>query len=361
MNKSIIAAAILASGAGVASAQSGITIYGIADAGYVRESGGAGGVVSKLTSGVGSHSRIGFRGNEDLGGGLSALFTLETGFRIDTGEVDTAGTFFNRQAFVGLKSNIGQLTLGRQYTPWHQALSQIGDPFGTGYAGGSKNVFPDFGTNVRSSNTILYTSPNIQGFSGDFAYSFGEQIGSNESGRQFGFSFGYANGPLNVRLAYNNKNNDIAPAPGVTPVSRSIARNTLVVANYDFKVVKAYLAFGVDKGFNSAPLGNPNNPFGNVLAPVASTDSNEVLLGATAPVGPGTLLVTLMRKNDKGNLDQDADSWGIGYQYPLSKRTNVYAAYGAVINDNGAGYTVNNNTESGSGDHAFNLGIRHTF
>lgn len=170
MNKKIIAAAILAAGAGAASAQSGVTIYGIADAGLVRESGGVANY-TKLSSGVASASRIGFRGVEDLGGGMAAIYTLETGYRIDTGDVDAAGTIFNRQAFVGLKNGAGTLTLGRQYTPWHQALAQVGDPFGTGYAGTSKNQFPDSGTNVRASNTVLYTAPVINGFSADLGKS----------------------------------------------------------------------------------------------------------------------------------------------------------------------------------------------
>ncbi|RJG09399.1 porin, partial [Massilia cavernae] len=114
MNKELIAAAILAGCAGGAFAQSSVSIYGIADAGFVRESGGTAGTVNKLTSGAAAASRIGFRGTEDLGNGVSALFTLETGFRLDTGEVDSAGTIFNRQAFVGLKSKAGTLTLGRQ-------------------------------------------------------------------------------------------------------------------------------------------------------------------------------------------------------------------------------------------------------
>jgi predicted porin len=358
MKKTIIAA-ILAAGAGAASAQTNVTIYGIVDAGLVRETGGLANY-TKITSGVGSASRIGFRGTEDLGGGMSALFTLETGTKIDTGEVDTAGTIFNRQAFVGLKSNAGTVTLGRQYTPWHQALAQVGDPFGTGYAGSSKNQFPDSGTNVRTSNTVIYSAPATMGFTADVAYSAGEQAGSNSAGRQFGGSVGYANGPLNVRLAYNNKNSDVAPATGVTAVSRDIGTNTLLAANYDFKVVKAYFAYGVDKGFNSAPLGNANNPFGGVK-PTPSTDGNEILLGLSAPVGPGTLLASVMRKDDKTSFNQDSRAWGVGYLYPLSKRTSLYTAYGRIHNKNGAGYTVANNTESGTGDRAFNLGVRHTF
>jgi predicted porin len=324
MNKKIIAAAILAAGAGAASAQSGLTIYGIADAGYVRESGGASGIINKLTSGVGSHSRIGFRGTEDLGGGLSALFTLETGFRLDTGEVDTPNGFFNRQAYAGLKSRLGTLTLGRQYTPWHQALTQVGDPFATGFAGGSKNLFPDFGSNVRTSNTVMYSMPATEGFTADLAFSLGEQPGSTEAGRQIGASVGYTNGPLNARFAWNLKNSDIAAAAGVTPVSRSLGRNYLLAANYDFKVVKAYFAWGVDKGFNSAPLGNNSNPFGRAIPPTPSTDSNEILLGVSAPIGPGTLLASYMHKNDKTSFDQIMRLRS-ATSYKLSKRTGCTA------------------------------------
>lgn len=359
MNKKIIAAAVLAACAGGASAQSAVTIYGIADAGLVRESGGTANF-TKVSSGVASASRIGFRGTEDLGGGVSALFTLETGYKIDTGDVDTAGTIFNRQALVGLKSGAGMLTIGRQYTPWHQALAQVGDPFGTGYAGTSKNQFPDSGTNVRTSNTVMYTMPVVKGISADLAYSAGEQAGSNAAGRQFGGSIGYAAGPLNVRLAYNNKNSDVAATTGVVAVSRSIGSNTLLAANYDFGAVKAYVAYGVDKGFNSAPLGNANNPFGGVK-PTPSTDGNEILLGLSAPLGAGTLMASVMRKDDKTSFNQDASAWGVGYLYPLSKRTGLYTAYGAIKNKNGAGYTVANNSESGTGDRAFNLGVRHTF
>ncbi|MDB5906335.1 MAG: porin [Massilia sp.] len=360
MNKNIIAAAVLAACAGGAWAQSSVTIYGIADAGLVRESGGVGGSVSKLTSGVGSASRLGFRGTEDLGGGMAAVFTLETGYKIDTGEVDTAGTIFNRQAFVGVKSSGGMLTLGRQYTPYHNTLAAVGDPFGTGFAAGSKNLFPDSGTNVRTSNTVIYATPVMSGVSADLAYSMGEQAGSISAGRQFGGSIGYTSGPLNVRLAYNNKNSDVSATTGVTAVSRTIGTNTLLAANYDFGAVKAFFAYGVDKGFNSAPLGNANNPFGGVK-PTASTDGSEVLLGLSAPVGNGSVLAAVQRKNDKTSFDQDATGWGVGYLYSLSKRTVLYTVYGTIDNKNGAGYTVANNTETGTGDRAFNLGVRHTF
>jgi opacity protein-like surface antigen len=190
-------AAAAATAATAAQAQTQVQIYGIMDAAIVGEHGGNASPSTKITSGAASASRIGFRGTEDLGNGLSAFFTLETGAKIDTGELDASNTIFNRQAFVGLKSRAGEVALGRQYTPWHLALVAI-DPFGTGYAGTSKNLFPDNGSNVRTSNTITYKSPKVNGFDGELAYSVGEQSVSS-AGRQFGGAVGYAAGPLVLR------------------------------------------------------------------------------------------------------------------------------------------------------------------
>jgi predicted porin len=352
---SIIALGLLGAGA---QAQTNVTIYGIADAAIVGERGGSAGELTKVTSGAASASRLGFKGSEELGGGLSAFFTLETGGRIDTGEVDAAGTIFNRQAFVGLKGNAGAVALGRQYTPWHTTLVAV-DPFGTGYAGTSKNLFPDSGTNVRTSNTVTYASPKMHGVDLALAYSVGEQSASS-TGRQFGGAVGYAQGPLMVRLAYNSKNGDVSAAPGVPAVSRTLGRNTLLAATYDLKVVRFHAAYGIDKGFNAAPLGNANNPYGG-LKPTPSTDGDEVLLGLSAPLGRGTLMFSAMHKNDKTAFNQDASSWGIGYLYALSKRSGLYAAWAHIRNQNGAGYTVANNTESGTGNTGYNLGMRHTF
>lgn len=354
MKKAALIALGLAAGAG-AHAQTNVTIYGIVDAALVGESGGSAGHVTKVTSGAGSASRIGFRGTEELGDGLAAFFTLETGARIDTGEVDAAGTIFNRQAFVGLRTKAGSVALGRQFTPYHTTLAAVADPFGTGYAGTSKNLFPDNGTNVRASNTITYASPKVNGVNVDLAYSAGEQTALS-AGRQFGGAIGYAAGPLTVRLAYNSKNTDVA----ATGTNHDLGRNTLLGANYDFKWVRLYAAYGIDKGFNSATLGNANNPYGGVK-PTPSIDGRDMLLGFRAPVGPGTLMFSTMHKDDRTHFNQDATSWGIGYLYDLSKRTGLYAAYAHINNKNGAGYTVANNSESGSGNTGYDLGIRHTF
>lgn len=359
MSKTLFVTALALSLANIAQAQTSVTLYGIADAALVRESGGAAGPQNKLTSGAASASRLGFKGSEDLGAGMSALFMLEMGYKIDSGEVDTASTIFNRQAFVGLKGTAGTVTLGRQYTPWHNALASVGDPFATGMAGGAKNLFPDSGANVRSSNTVMYASPVLHGLSAELAYSAGEQA-SIASGRQFGGAIGYVAGPLSMRLAYNSKNSDVAPAAGVTAISRDNGRNALLAANYDFRVVKVYFTFGCDKGYNSAPLGNAANPYGGVK-PTATVDGNEMLLGLSAPLASGTLLASYMRKNDKTVFDQDAHAWGLGYLYPMSSRSTLYGSYAVISNRHGAGYTVANNSETGSGNHGLNLGLRHTF
>ncbi|RJG20892.1 porin [Massilia cavernae] len=362
-----IAAALSATFAGAVSAQSNVTMYGTVDAGFVRESGGVAGTVNKIGSGIGSVSRLGFRGSEDLGAGLSANFVLELGAKIDTGEIDTAGSIFNRQALVGLKSTtLGALTLGRQYTPYYTTLSTVADPFGTAYAGNIKNLFPTAGNNTRTSNMVLYTSPSVQGWSGELAYTMGEQAGSNTAGRQLGAAIAYSAGALNARLGYNNRNNDISAAAGagmtppVAASSRDIGTNTVLAANYNLGVVKSYAAYGRDKGPNSAPLPNSANPYGGVR-PTASTDSSDCLLGLTAPVASGTVIASYIGKDDKSAFNQDARQWGLAYSHPLSKRTNLYGAYAKIRNKNGAGYTVGNNGEAGSGDQAINLGMRHTF
>jgi len=351
-----VPALVLGTLANGALAQSNLTLYGLMDAGMVHESGGAAGSSTKLSSGVGTASRLGFKGQEDLGGGVSAVFTLESGILIDTGAQDAAGKAFNRQAFVGLESKtLGSITVGRQYTPTYNALGQVGDPFGSGYSGSAKNLFPVAGRNLRADNSILYTSPNWNGFNANVLYSLGEVSGNSKAERQINLSLNYSGGPLNARLTYNNRNNDTAS------VENPSGRNIMLVANYDFRIVRMYFAYSDDEGLNSAPLNNSTpRPYGRDFQP--SLKGNDMLVGASIPVGAaGTVMTSYIRKNDKTLLNQDASQYAVGYLHKLSKRTGVYASYGRIINKNGAGYTVGNNSNAGTGDKAYNLGIRHAF
>lgn len=356
MKKSLISIAILGALSNVAMAQSNVVMYGIVDAGLTSERGGAAGNVTKVQSGVASASRIGFKGTEDLGSGLSAVFKLEAGMRIDSGALDNGNNkLFNREAYVGLSSKeAGTLTIGRQYTPYYETLRDVADPFGTGYAGTAKNLFPVAGAMTRNDNAVVYKTPSLYGFSGAASYSLGETAGDSSAQRQLGASIGYKNAGLNVAVAYNNLNNDNA-----TVKTNNIGHNTMIAANYDFQVVKVFAAYSKDKGMNSAPLNSPTNSYGFV--PVASQDSTDALIGVSAPVGNGTVMASYIRKNDKEFANRDADQWGVGYSYNLSKRTSAYLAYAKIKNKNGAGYTVGNNSEAGTGDKAFNVGVKHSF
>lgn len=357
MKKTLLSVAALSLLSGAAAAQSSVSIYGIVDAGLVNERGGAAGSVTRVSSGVANASRIGFRGTEDLGNGMSAFFVLETGAKIDTGELDVAGSIFNRQAFVGIKSNAGALTLGRQYTPYYNTVSQVADPFAAGLSGSAKNLIPTGGLNTRSSNTVLYTSPQLSGVSAELAYSLGERAGDNTGGRQFGAALAYANGPLNARVGYNNKDSSNASVVGAPKV---IGRNTLFAANYKFALAKAYLAYGINKGVNSSPLPNTGTPYSGPRG-TPSTDNRDLLVGVAVPFGANTVLASYIRKDDRTSFNQDANQWAVGYTHAISKRTLAYTSYGKISNDNGAAYTVGNNTDVGSGDSAFNVGVRHTF
>ncbi|GAB3551962.1 porin [Noviherbaspirillum agri] len=329
MNKSLLALAVLGAFAGVASAQTNVSIYGIVDAGFVREF-GDGPDTTKLTSGIRNGSRLGFKGSEDLGGGLSANFQLENGFNVDQGTIGQDRQLFGRQAWVGLSSkSFGAVSFGRQYAPFFISLDTV-DPFGTGLAGASYNLM---GTVVRIDNSIQYSTPNMSGFTADVMYGVGEQPGNTTAGRTLGLGLNYANGPIAVTLAHNNSNNT---------VDTNKTKLTLVGGTYDFGVAKIHAAFESEKDD-------------------AALDARDWLIGASAPVGAGSVMVSYIRKNDRSAADNDANQIALGYVHNLSKRTNVYTSIARISNDNAAAYTVGNASEGGTTTKAFNVGVQHRF
>lgn len=372
MKKSLLALAALSAIAGSAAAQSSVTMYGIADVGIVHESGNPAGSVNKVTSGVSAGSRLGFRGVEDLGSGLAALFVLETGINYDTGGnaqlasvANPGGAAFGRQTFVGLKSSAGTLTMGRQYNPYFKTVNAI-DPFGTGQVGNSGNIMAFTGSNGRSANSVQYVSPVMGGFSGELLYQFGEVVGDTHAARAINGALSYVNGPMLLRVAHQRQNN---PNNAL-----DVARNTIVGFNYDFGVVKLQSAYAVARGprsianasetvgFNAA-AGVPYRPAPAVPLALTDADVRDYLLGATVPVGAGNVLLSYIRRSDRTAANQNAKQFAVGYEYNLSKRTTLYTAFSRIINENGAGYTVGNSGDitAGSGDHGTSLGVRHTF
>ncbi|HEY0847751.1 MAG TPA: porin [Noviherbaspirillum sp.] len=325
MKKSLLALAVLGAFAGAASAQTNVTIYGIVDAAIERFDTNTTSATWSLTDGNSSFnkngSRLGFRGTEDLGGGLSAIFTLENGFNVDTGAMRADG-IFSRQAFVGLQGGFGAVKFGRQYTPMFLALDAI-DPFGTGMAGAINRLFNANG--VRSSNTVNY-SMAAAGLTGQLAYSFGEVAGDNSASRQIGLGLGYANGPINVQFAYHDANN--ATNTGDT-------QTALIGGSYNLGVAKIHAGFQTDKTETGA---------------VTNVKDRNWMLGASAPVGAGEVRASFIRSDDR-LANADTDQYALGYVHNLSKRTNVYTSY-ARQNDKSATNADNN---------VFNVGLQHRF
>lgn len=334
MKKSLIALACASAFAGSANAQS-LTTYGIVDMGFVSESGTAS--IQKLTSGAQSGTRLGFKGTEDLGNNMKALFVLETGIAADKGGFNQGNLAFARQSFVGLQSDAGTLTLGRQYTPFFLALNAVADPFASGLAGNAQNLIPSSG--IRMDNAVKYASSTFSGVSGEVAYGFGENTAGNDrASKNVGGSIGYTDGTLNVRLAYHRANSTTALTSDLSDTS------TILAANYKFEVAIVFAAYS-DNNVEISGRGK----------------SRDLLIGVSVPFGNHTFIASYINKNGRSTANLDANQLGLGYTYALSKRTNLYAAWASINNKNGAPYTVGNNSETGTGDRAVNLGVRHTF
>ncbi len=187
------------------------------------------------------------------------------------------------------------------------------DPFGTGTVAASNNIFDT--ARVRMDNTVMY-SLDAAGFTGSLAYSFGEQTTGISASAAYGARLGYANGPINVQLAYHDANNT---------TNTGDYKVAFMGGTYNFGVAKIHAAY--EKTDADAGI------YGSVAR--TALDSNTYLLGASAPIGAGTLMASWIR-NDNKLLNVDTDQYGIGYAHQLSKRTAVYTTYARTKIDRAA-------------------------
>ncbi|QQB35982.1 MULTISPECIES: porin [Achromobacter] len=358
MKKTLIVTALFAALSGVAHAETSVTLYGLIDTGvgFQRIKGNDGYKESKvgMANGVSSGSRWGLRGAEDLGDGLSAVFTLESGFNSATGQSGQSSRLFGRQATIGLKSDSwGLLEFGRQTNVASKYIAAI-DPFGASY--GQANVGAAFGAanTVRYDNMVMYQTPSFSGFQFGLGYSFSaddtkdgaaqfnadgtrksnpSQTGFRTANNTRAITVGlrYANGPLNVALTYDQLN------PANQLGTEQNPKQWIIGGSYDFEVVKLALAYGQtrDGWFTGQSL----NAFGSG-SPVAksfgsntvATDfkSNSYLVGLSAPVGGAGSILASWQRADANNTKLTGDDatmniFSLGYTYNLSKRTNLYA------------------------------------
>jgi predicted porin len=212
MKKTLIIAGVMGAFAINAHAQSSVTLYGTLDAGLVFSNNSNGHSNWQQGSGTVSDTYFGLRGSEDLGGGLHAIFTLESGFNINSGRFTESNTLFNRQAFVGLQSDqYGTLTLGRQYDSMVDYLAPLSEA-GSGY-GDNLAAHPFDNDNLDHSfsvkNAIKYQSANYAGLRFGGMYGFSNDAGPFSNNRAYSAGASYTNGPLNVAASYLQVNNSL--------------------------------------------------------------------------------------------------------------------------------------------------------
>jgi len=310
MKKSLIALAVLGSVAGMAQAQSSVTLYGLADIWVGSSKSSVNGVGDRQTlveSGGVATSRFGLKGSEDLGGGLKANFQLEQGFNIDNGTAgNSTGTAasqaFDRQAWVGLSGGFGEVQFGKTWSSYDDIRSSANDSF-------NANVAASFNTWVgytdRPVNSIKYLSPTVGGFSGSVTYGLGEDKLANANGKSSSLtSLGlqYANGPVFVGLAYQ------AEKDGATDTKFT---NTLINGSYDFGMAK--LVGGYNQAKDTSIPGDGK--------------AKEWNLGVEVPVAANLnfgLGYAQSKISAAGTDVAKVSGYTASLLYSLSKRTTVY-------------------------------------
>jgi len=380
MKKSLLTAALIAGFAATAAhADNSVTLYGVVDGGVNYQS-FDGSVNGKnidndyvgMADGINSGNRWGLKGTEDLGNGLKALFQLESGFNLGTGQSGQGSRLFGRQATVGLQSDgWGQLEFGRQTNIASKYFAGVATPFGTDFGqAGVGSAFSAAGSH-RLDNMIMYQTPTIAGFQLGLGYSFNadgnQQIssdGSQKNTRSWTTGLRYGNGPLAAALVYDRYK---SPDSETDVNDRGVSVNSWsLAASYDFKVVKVYAAGGQTRNgwFSSNSSLNGASYLKDNSANISSFDVNDNLkvnsysLGVSAPVGAnGEVMASWMMADIK---DSGIHNWGsnkqnvysVGYTYALSKRTNVYAL---------GSYANNVNFQDDLKATQFAVGLRHRF
>ncbi|BCN40512.1 porin [Alicycliphilus denitrificans] len=335
-----------------AHAQSSVTLYGIVDTGVTRiDDAGAGGGNTLLRSGNLLTSRFGFRGTEDLGGGLKALFNLEAGLNVDTGATSTP--YFNRQSWVGLSSeSFGNVWMGRmlpiisdifissQQAPYLGNTAAAIDGAAIG-AGSSVARFNNM-TQTRVDNAIKYQGPSLAGFKVHAMTALGEVAGSSSAGRILSLGGSYNSESIEAGLAYHEK--QCTDAGGCA-------------AGKDKDKI-----FGVGGSykFNGNRIGVVYTSQKNALN-VAGNDADVFDLLVRVPMGQVVLGAGYQYLNDKTSLNQDTSQVNLAATYVLSKRTQLYALYSHQSVKNGGKAGMYSVTSSKDKQNQFSAGIVHMF
>jgi len=336
MKKSLIVLAALGAFAGAASAQSSVTLFGVVDLSVNSIKNGST-TVKRMDNNQLNSNRLGFRGTEDLGGGMSAGFWIEGSLSNDNGGT---GLNFQRRSTVSLSGGFGEVRMGRDYTVNFSTMAG-NDAYGANgmataanlYALGVAQLGSGAGTTVRANNMVGYFTPaNLGGFYGVLQVAAGEATDSNkfQGGR-----LGYGAGPVDVSVAYSQTGEGTK------------FKDTTFGGSYNFGIAKLY-AFYDQKKFGS-----------NKYVTYA--------LSTGVPLGQGELRVSYAKGNRSGGTAaqnaSDAKLFGAEYIYNLSKRTALYAQYGNLKNEGASNLSVvlGEATAAGTKSTGYGAGIRHSF
>jgi len=334
LKKRILTTAILASIAGAAHAQGSVTLYGLIDAGIsyvsnVQNSTGGSSHSLRYGDGVASGSRWGLRGAEDLGGGLKAIFVLESGFSSGDGKSGQGGALFGRQAYIGLRSQNGTVTLGRQYSFSTEVL-------GANYSTGANTAAGNYAyhvnevdqlTSSRINNAVKFASANYSGFTFGALYGFSNQAGAFAgapangtvagSSRTYSFGANYAHGPFSIGAAYTD-----IKYPGQASPSFSTS-----LANFSTGTVRELRTYGFGGRYTIGPATLWALWTNTLFSPLSgsSTLYNAYDIGgkyALTPALSGGLGYTYSRAS--GSFGGHWNQLNGVIDYALTKRTDVY-------------------------------------
>jgi len=354
--KHILSAALLSLAGGGAVAQSSIVVGGLLDSAvrYVHNDGG--GSIKSLVSGSNQTSRLYFRGDEDLGGGLAAGFWLESGTNIDTG-TSTGGTqFFDRRATLSLSSRgIGELRLGRDYVPtyaiWvrHDPYSHVGVAGSNNFSSSSQQgpIRSAFGTGpnttVRSSNAVEFLLPSdLGGFEGGLMVAAGEGgTAANGQDKLIGGRLGWQSASFGAHASRVVTSNELTASGKF--------KDTLLAVNGTVGQVRMNAAL---RKYEQA-----------------LSEQTLLLLSSVVTWGQVELKASYLRANMKGTVGatvidaNDATQIGLGAVYNLSKRSALYAQAARIDNDGKASFSIPGGTTmvAGGSSKAFEAGVRHNF
>jgi GBP family porin len=354
-----VAAAALAAGAAnaqTAATSSSVALYGVVDACLVSHRSATGAKARVNGGGCFYGSRFGFRGNEDLGGGLRAYFGLEGGFAADTGVSGQGGRLFGRRSTVGLGGGFGAIELGRELPPGHFLVSAV-DPQQLGIGSASATVWTGAPSTAsgRVDNGVIYLTPDFGGLTARLLVAPGEQAGpaASRGGDTKGVNVTYRSKGLLAGVAYAAVRNAAATAEDTA---------TTLGAKYDFGTfsLAALAQFGAWEGTRTAAA--PSS-----ATALFSRDYRSYVVGGTLKLGIGSLSGTYKRYDDRTQSNFDATAWSATYIHPLSKRTQIYTGVSRLKNLRASSYGVADGngsyagTAPGGSSRVIDLGITHFF